>query len=345
MVCLVPGALYLAVTMLSDELLKRGGAMLLQDLFERYLNWPNIPLETREIIGENKPRFVSFLELFPWAFSTFPSRVFVSVRRRLPSIAYAQFLLENFGDAEGSRLFTAYDLPKRILQPQSSPRLCGYYPHVQSGCGYMTFYFLRYFRSVLIICFGRYVTYALLGCWFDNGPSCSPRSVGVVKPSENFFFPNDFSTSSLSSITHSIVPIMNRKVIPEPLKIPPQETNGAEPLFWKSYELGTESFVRNVLTAVSDSASCVNDDVFLRSDGITTDASCQTDSEVEISVCTKCRSSSQPSYRSISVQTGASDHEDHSTSSAADAKETTTLPSPLVPHSVCHQFVVPGHIN
>lgn len=104
-VCLVPSAVYTVVVALSRELLQRGGAMHLQELFNQYLNWPDLPLEARELVGETKPSFVQFLQSHPFIFSIFPSKVFVSLHRRLADFDYGEFLEEVFGDQEGSPYF------------------------------------------------------------------------------------------------------------------------------------------------------------------------------------------------------------------------------------------------
>lgn len=98
----MPGALYVAITTLVKEMLKRGGAMLLQELFDLYLTWPDVPLESRELVGDTKQQFLKFLDGYPWIFAVFPSRVFVAARRRLPDFDYPSYLIDCFGDQEGS---------------------------------------------------------------------------------------------------------------------------------------------------------------------------------------------------------------------------------------------------
>lgn len=55
-----------------------------------FFSCPEIPLEAREIIGEGKNRFLQLLEMHPWVFAVFPSRVFVALRRKLVDIEYGE---------------------------------------------------------------------------------------------------------------------------------------------------------------------------------------------------------------------------------------------------------------
>lgn len=107
-ICLVPAAVYTTVSALIRELLQRGGAMQLQELFNQYQSWPDLPLEAREIVGETKQDFMIFLQAHPFIFAIFPSKVFVSLHRRLPDFDYGTFLEECFGDQEGSPYFAQW---------------------------------------------------------------------------------------------------------------------------------------------------------------------------------------------------------------------------------------------
>uniref|UniRef100_A0A5S6QTC0 Lin-66-like winged helix domain-containing protein n=1 Tax=Trichuris muris TaxID=70415 RepID=A0A5S6QTC0_TRIMR len=107
-VCLVSAAEYIACLRLADELQCHGGCMSLQELFDLYLCWPDLPLEVRELIGESKTSFIKFLDMHAPIFSIFPSRVFVSLRSRLTYFDYPSFLLKAFGDKDGSSILSCY---------------------------------------------------------------------------------------------------------------------------------------------------------------------------------------------------------------------------------------------
>uniref|UniRef100_A0A914WNY0 Lin-66-like winged helix domain-containing protein n=1 Tax=Plectus sambesii TaxID=2011161 RepID=A0A914WNY0_9BILA len=100
LVSLQPAEIYATVLVLAKRLLCRGGACLMQELFDHFNSCPDIPLEARELIGDGKTNFLRFLESHPWIFAVFPSRVFVSIRRNLPTYDYAAFLNEHFSDCD-----------------------------------------------------------------------------------------------------------------------------------------------------------------------------------------------------------------------------------------------------
>lgn len=112
-VFLVPPCIHNTILLLSNMIMERGGATLLQELFDYYLACPDVPLAAREMIGEGKNRFVQLLEAHPWAFSVFPSRVFVSVRRRLIDFGYEKQVQSLDQDPD-------YEM---IMQQRASPLL------------------------------------------------------------------------------------------------------------------------------------------------------------------------------------------------------------------------------
>ncbi|KHJ40638.1 hypothetical protein D918_09322 [Trichuris suis] len=107
-VCLVPSSDYIGCLRLATVLKRYGGCMPLQELFDLYLCWPDLPLEVRELIGESKTSFIKFLEKHTPIFVIFPKRVFVSVRSRLAYFDYPSFLMETFGDKDGSSMLRFY---------------------------------------------------------------------------------------------------------------------------------------------------------------------------------------------------------------------------------------------
>lgn len=122
-VILVPPCIHNTILLLSNMIMERGGATLLQELFDFYLACPDVSLAAREMIGEGKNRFVQLLEAHPWAFSVFPSRVFVSVRRRLIEFGYEKQVkcLDQDPDYE------------MVMQQRASPLLTGAANRSQQG--------------------------------------------------------------------------------------------------------------------------------------------------------------------------------------------------------------------
>lgn len=124
---LQPAWLYDTVRLLASHLLRRGGVTAIQSLYEFYVNSPEVPLETREQIGDGRSEFLQLVNSHPWVFALFPSRVYVAVRRNLPHFDYSSFVSLNFADSD---LFRPRTMPfvrpsltrSMSSQPMSHPR-------------------------------------------------------------------------------------------------------------------------------------------------------------------------------------------------------------------------------
>ncbi|CAI2347167.1 unnamed protein product [Caenorhabditis sp. 36 PRJEB53466] len=101
-------ALYTAVTMLCSYLLRRGGLTSIQALYEFYTS-DEMPLEIREYNGESRNDFLNLITEHSWAFSVFPSKVYVAARRNMPKFDYYAFIKNCFPE---------------YLEPQPQP-FCG----------------------------------------------------------------------------------------------------------------------------------------------------------------------------------------------------------------------------
>ncbi|PIC12985.1 hypothetical protein B9Z55_028067 [Caenorhabditis nigoni] len=121
-------AIYQAVYLLSTYLLRRGGVVSIQSLFD-YFNSDSVEKSVRDCIGYDNGSFLNLLSSHNFAFAVFPNRTYVSARRNLPNYDYPGFINQFFPSIFGMTNRSSYEhqqIPRGIQRTMSVPMGDGY---------------------------------------------------------------------------------------------------------------------------------------------------------------------------------------------------------------------------